>query len=172
MAKGRRSNNEGSIYKDKRGLWHGAITVGVTADGKQRRKKVSSKSFDECRRKFRQLVRDFEDGKFDQDQTTFAAAAADWLAAQQHQVRDRTYDIYAGELKYACEFLGEKELVSLTAADVRKMQRTIAEQVGPPTAKKVRDRTWSVLEMAYHDELVKSNVASMVKAVRVSKKKL
>ena len=171
MAKGRRSNNEGSIYKDKRGLWHGVITIGKTADGKQRRKKVSSKSFDECRRKFLQLICDFVEGKFDLDQTTFAAASANWLAAQQYQVRDRTYDIYAGELKYASKFLGDKELASITAADVRKMQRTIAEQVGLPTAKRVRDRTWSVLEMAYCDELVKSNVASMVKAVRVSKKK-
>ena len=39
----KRANNEGSVYKNKRGLWIAQATIGYDENGKQIRKAVSGK---------------------------------------------------------------------------------------------------------------------------------
>ena len=40
----KRANNEGSVYKNKRGLWVAQATIGYDENGKQIRKAVSGKT--------------------------------------------------------------------------------------------------------------------------------
>ena len=40
----KRANNEGSVYKNKRGLWIAQATIGYNENGKQIRKAVSGKT--------------------------------------------------------------------------------------------------------------------------------
>ena len=43
-ATSKRANNEGSVYKNKRGLWVAQATIGYDENGKQIRKAVSGKT--------------------------------------------------------------------------------------------------------------------------------
>ena len=39
----KRTNGEGTIYQDKKGLWRGELTIGYDSDGKRQKKSFSSK---------------------------------------------------------------------------------------------------------------------------------
>lgn len=47
-ATAKRSNNEGSVYQNKRGLWVAQATIGYDENGKQIRKAVSGKTRSEA----------------------------------------------------------------------------------------------------------------------------
>ena len=57
----KQGNNEGSIYKDARGLWRAAISVG-DVEGKPKRKYLSGKTRKEVHDKMVKLQRDIQQG--------------------------------------------------------------------------------------------------------------
>ncbi|HEV2067726.1 MAG TPA: hypothetical protein VGR08_12910 [Thermomicrobiales bacterium] len=60
--KRRRGHNKGSIYQTKEGTWRGALSIGWSADGTQRRKYMSGKSRAEVNRKITKLLHEQQRG--------------------------------------------------------------------------------------------------------------
>jgi hypothetical protein len=140
----------------------------VSGNGKQHRKTVSSTSQERCLQKMRALEVQVAAGAYAGAEITFADRADDWLADMKFHVKARSFKLYRGELALGSNHIGRR-LIGTTAAHIRSMQRAVAEQVGPTTAKKVRDRVSAVLEAAFSDEDVPRNVARQVKDVKVPK---
>jgi integrase len=163
-------NGRGSIFqREDNGLWVASVVLGRGANGRVKRKSVSSRSKEECLRKLRRLELEIEAGKYAGSEMRFSDRCEDWLSEMKHQVKRRTLKVYRDELAHACRVFGNKPLTDVTAASIRTMQRQLAEQIGAPTAKKVRDRVSAVLEAAFRDEEVPRNVAKHVKAVKQTK---
>ena len=62
MAERRRAKGEGSVYQRGDGLWIGALTVGYTANGRQKRKTVSAHTQKEALKNLRAAQRQADEG--------------------------------------------------------------------------------------------------------------
>lgn len=58
----RRGHNEGSIYQTKDGKWRGAVSLGWSVAGKQRRKYVTGTSRADVSRKISRILADHQRG--------------------------------------------------------------------------------------------------------------
>ena len=77
----KRSSGEGALYKDKkRGLWVAVFDNGLTADGKRKQIRVTSKSQSEAREKMARKREEIEDGGgSSHGNDTVAVWSAYWL---------------------------------------------------------------------------------------------
>ena len=92
MAK-KRGNGEGSVYQRANGLWVGAITIGLDANGKPRRKSVTGQTRAAVSKKLTAMQADHERGlPIDVKRQTLGQFLDRWLAdSVQGSVRPRTY---------------------------------------------------------------------------------
>jgi integrase len=123
----RRTPGDGSLYKRSDGLWVGAIDV-TTADGKRRRKTVSSKNRNTVLVKLRELRAQIDAG---QVATTPSTTLSRWLDNWLENVigphiRPMTYKSYEQVIRLHIKpHIGAKRLNRLTAEDIRGMERAV-----------------------------------------------
>jgi hypothetical protein len=61
-AEKRRGHGEGSTYQRKDGVWVGVATVGRTPEGKQKRKYIYDRRYDEVRKKLKAILNELDAG--------------------------------------------------------------------------------------------------------------
>jgi hypothetical protein len=113
-------------------MWVGALEV-PSADGKRRRKTVSSKDRGEALRKLRSLRKLIDAGRVPTtSSTTVGAWLAHWLdTIAGPQIRPMTYRSYEQVIRlHIVPHIGSIRLDRLTAEDIRRMHRAI--QRGTP----------------------------------------
>jgi integrase len=160
MAK-RRGNNEGSIYKDKRGFYRGAATL---PDGTRRY--VSGATREECSDKLIELQADLPKGIPTGDTDTVAGFLAWWLArleakAGSGKKSTNTVDNARWAVdKWITPALGTKRLRDLSPEDVeRLLDKMAAAGRSHRTVVRVKSYLGQALEIAQNRRKVSWNVA-------------
>ncbi|GAB3815031.1 tyrosine-type recombinase/integrase [Kribbella italica] len=121
--KGKRNvNGEGNIRQRSNGLYEGRAYV-ITTDGREVRKSVYGKSWDEVHEKLTKMQADTMSGKrVASSSQTVAEYLEYWLEEHaRHRVRDTTFASYKWLItKYLVPLFGKKKLTTLRPNDVRR----------------------------------------------------
>lgn len=119
----RRGNGEGSIFQDKENRWRGVITVGINANGSQKKKTFYGKTRKEVSDRLNQALNDFKNQKCIEDSKM---KLSDWLSHWLdtyaiHDIRQSTrvgYELYIRG--HILPLLGEVPLAKLTPARLQE----------------------------------------------------
>jgi integrase len=168
----RRQRGEGSIWQRKSdGLWMGAIDVGY-ANGRRRRKVVSSKKQSEVVRKLREARKAIDSGNL----TTSTMKTDVWLRywldeIASLKVKPRTLQDYRSKAEtYLIPQLGHHRLDKLTPVHVRALHKWMREQGLSETT--VTHTHWllvGALKAAMSEVGLNRNVAALVDAPTMAK---
>lgn len=120
MARGKRSNGEGSVYQRKDGMWIGAAYV-LTTTGHRKRVTVSATEEAECWKKLRKKIADSDAGIPVAAETwTVESYLKYWMTNVAATKRPRTVEGYGVVVRrHLVPNLGTKKLHRLSAQDVR-----------------------------------------------------
>lgn len=158
----KRAHGEGSVYRDPRGFWRGAVTM---PDG--RRRYVSAKTRAEAAIKVQDLATAARKGTAAADgQTTIAAFLADWLEGVRLRVRDSTYRSYSAATRnHLVPNLGRLRLVDLTTGHVTRMLSGMsAAGLKPSTVAGARMILRNAIESAVRQGALVRNVVTHARA--------
>ena len=150
---GKRANGEGSVYRQKNGLWAAAVTIGRNAGtGKIVRKYVYGKSQQEAKDKKEALLEQVKGGiaYFDADKLTVGEWILKWLTVYaKNRVRQNTYESYVSVVtNHIIPVLGSIRLQKLQSNNIQSMINDIAEKHCRSAA-----YTFTVLRMALKQAL-------------------
>jgi integrase len=148
------------------GRWQGRVTVGYK-DGKQVRKPVYGKTYEECRGRLITLQHDLQRGiPPADDRVTVKQYLEGWLRdAAKPSVRPRTYESYAHIVNaHIIPTLGRITLTKLTPQHVRSLMNAKAEAgLSPRTVTYIRAVLRIALSQAVLDGAVERNAAALTK---------
>ena len=172
MAK-KRGNGEGSVYQRANGLWVGAITIGLDANGKPRRKSVTGQTRAAVSKKLTAMQADHERGlPIDVKRQTLGQFLDRWLTdSVQGSVRPRTYSSYTTTVRlHITPALGRIELGKLNAQHVAALLKAkAAEGLSPRTVRYIRTVLRIALNVAVRWDLVPRNVIAAVATPKVER---
>jgi integrase len=149
-------------HKGCPGRWRGVVSLGFSADGKRRRKKVSGKTKAEVRDKLKDLHADLDAGIRTPHGYTLEKAVADWLADGLPGRTAKTIETNHDALKPLLVDLGSVRLTDLTAHDVRSALTTMAARYSTRTLQKAHNCLTRVIRHAEAHDLVRRNVSALV----------
>lgn len=145
-------------------MWIGAVDLPST-DGKRRKKTVSSKDYNTCVAKQRELRKKVAAGQVPTTgNTTIAKWLEHWLETiQRPHVRPTTYRYYESTIRlYINPHIGAKRVDRLTPEDVRGMHRAVQAD-SHRNAQKAHQVLQRALKDAEGEGLVTRNVAAAVR---------
>ena len=165
----RRGHGEGTIHRRKDGRWQGAITVGRTVDGRQKRRTVYGKTQAEVREKLDEIKRQLNAGIYTDNRITLEDYLDLWLANKALEVKPRTLEFYSFYTrKYINPKLGWAQLAKITTAQVRSFMRDVASEVSPDAANKARTVLNAALRQVVRDAVPPRNPAEVVSPFKTS----
>jgi integrase len=159
---GRRSANEGSIYRRKKdGLWVAQYLVD-TPDGKTKRKYIYGKKRKDVADKLADVQKERGEGLLlDAGTLTVAEFLADWLESEKESVRESTYIRREQVLRlHVYPNLGHLRLSKLNALHVQRLYaRKLDEGLSLGTVRLIHANLSKALQKAVTWRLVSINVA-------------
>jgi integrase len=170
----RRANwGESSIWKDARGKWHGAVSVGVTYDGRRLRKHVRAERRPDVVKRVRELEQQRDAG------TLVARGPApevgEWLAywlddVAARRVRPSTLRGYRCYVEHRIvPAIGHIRLDALRPDHLDRLYRSLANQgLAPASILQVHRVLSRALKVAVQRGRVPSNVCTLIHAPRVT----
>lgn len=173
----KRANGEGSIYRQKNGLWAASITIGRDSQtGKLIRKYVYGKTKTEAQVKKAALLEEAKGGTtyIDGDKVTVKDWLEKWLATYaKPKVRQNTYESYESVARiHVIPHLGSQNLSKLQANQIQSMINDITST----KSARVGEYAFSVLRMsirqAIREQLLKYDPTLAVSSPKKSKKEL
>jgi integrase len=169
MAK--QANGEGSIRENKaRKRWEGRVTVGLTLDGKPRRRMVTGPTKAVVRSRMAELAEASEQGITPASASqTVAQFLRLWLDDLAGTVSPATETQYRDVARlYVVPHLGRKHVRTLTPRDVAKMLRDLeAEGRSPNTRRLARSVLRRALRWGEQEGALTRNVAALANGVKV-----
>ncbi len=157
---GRRSANEGSIYKRKKdGLWCAQYTVD-TADGGTKRKYVYGKKKKDVAEKLAQAAKDKADGLLDAGNLTVAGFLDSWMESEKESVRESTHARRETIIRlHVRPYIGSVRLDKLNAMHVQRLYaRKLGEGLSPGTVRLIHANLSKAMQKAVRWRLVGVNV--------------
>lgn len=180
MAKqaGRRTHGDGSLYQRADGMWVASLDLGYDENGKRRRWVGKSRDRGIAMQKLRDARREVDTtGTVGGKSMTMNQWLDQWLAEiVRPHVKPKTYVDYERNTRLHIKpLIGREKVYSLTPADVRRMEQTLATKKTPATARSAH-RTLSIaLSDAVREGHAMRNVAQLVtppKVMRVEREAL
>lgn len=165
MAK--RGNGEGSIYKQKDGLWAASMSID-TPEGRKR-KYFYGKTRKEVQEKLATALHERQQGTLITAPTqTVEQYLAQWLIAHKPGVRVRTYERYEGFVRlHVVPVIGRIQLQKLSAQHIQGLYaRKLDEGLSPTTVNTLHMMLHKALDDAMRWGLVARNVCDLVSAPR------
>jgi len=123
-----RGKGEGTVFKDKRGLWTVAVEL-PPINGERRRKVIRRKNKRDALAALAQLKADLAArGDLPTHDQTVEQWFTYWLTMAQRQVRPNTYTGYAAVVKHIVAAIGPTKLSKVTATHVRRVHAHMEQQ--------------------------------------------
>lgn len=168
----RRTKGDGGLFQRADGMWIGRIELPPDADGKRRRKQVSSKDFAAASVELRKLRNAVDEGRIAYTaNTTVGKWLETWITDihPRRQVRPTTLDDYDAIIRnHIKPAIGAKRLDKLAPKDVRAMHNKIGPRRTAVVAHVVLQKA---LDDAIREQLITKNVAKLVDKPRYKKQK-
>jgi len=163
-----RAKGEGGIFQRPDGMWVGSVEAGYDANGKRRQKRVYSKDYRKLVDKLNEVKSEQADG-LNLDRTVTVTKWLDYWLPQIHRerIRPTTYDDYRCTVNNIKRTIGNKRLIDLTPADVRRMHTHIGR--GQRRAQKAHVVLHKALKDALAEGLLRRNVVDAVDPPEVRK---
>lgn len=118
----KRGHGEGSVYRSKDGLWHGALSRGLDPrSGKRRRIHVRGSTRREVMAKLDRIRYDISNGVQHGRPVTVAQWVDAWLTIAERTLKPKTVAGYQTNAKYIKERLGGVKLPSLTTEQIESL---------------------------------------------------
>jgi integrase len=159
---GRRSANEGSIYKRKKdGLWVAQYLVD-TPEGKTKRKYIYGKKRKDVADKLAEVQKERSEGLLlDVGNLTVAEFLANWLESEKESVRDSTHNRREEIIRlHVNPHIGSTKLTKLNALHIQRLYaRKVDEGLSPGTVRLIHANLSKALQKAVKWRLVSVNVA-------------
>lgn len=165
-----RAKGEGTIFQRKEdGMWVGAIDLPPDENGKRRRRRVYAKDQRTLVAKLDELKAETAEGLRLNRTITVTEWLDYWLPhVHRERIRPTTYEDYEYTVNNIARAIGNKRLVDLTPADVRRMHVQIGK--GERRTQKAHVILRRALKDAVAEGLVRRNVADTVDGPQVRKK--
>ena len=172
----RRTNGEGTIYRNKsRNRFEGQVSVGMSADGKSVRRKVTGRTRAEIAKKMTEVRDRCSQGPGLPSDVTVGDWLGYWLTSvlPSANIASSTRESYEGLCAwYLIPRLGRIRLVKLTPADVRAMLNSMnADGYASNTQRLARAALRRALRVAEAEGYVPRNVAELTDGVKLNPKK-
>ena len=172
----KRSNGEGTIYKNKtRNRFEGQVSVGLSAGGKSVRRKVTGRTRAEVAKKMSEVRERCSHGPGLPSDVTVGDWLSYWLFSvlPSANIATATRESYEGLCAwYLVPRLGRTRLVKLTPADVRSMLVAMGvDGYSPNTQRLARATLRRALRVAEAEGYVSRNVASLTDGVKLNSEK-
>lgn len=166
MSNRKRSNGQGTVYRQKDGRWAAELYVNQS-DGRRVRRRVYGKTRREAEDKMMELRQKSDTGvPIPSAQLTLEKFLAEWLEQiVGPRVRPNTLSHYAFHADmYLVPDLGNRQLGKLTAREVRLYLDSLGRAGrGVRTIRYVHATLRAALEDAVREELIEKNVAKLVR---------
>ena len=176
MAKKRRGNGEGSIYKRKDGRWTGLIGIGHDSNGKRKRRYLYGKTRSEVQNRLTRLQNQKLDGTItDETRLTVAQYLDRWLKTSvKKSVRPSTHLCYKNTIdNHIKRHIGGVKLAKLTPMHVQTMYTDMSEKGKSPRTQELAHRVLKrALKQAQKWDLISRNVCDAVDTPRVEPKEI
>ena len=172
----KRSNGEGTIYKNKtRNRFEGQVTVGIKSDGKTIRRKVTGRTRAEVAKKMSEVRERCSHGPGLPSDVTVGNWLGYWVSSvlPSANIATATRESYETLCaRYLLPRLGRVRLVKLTPADVRAMLNSMsADGYASNTQRLARAALRRALRVAEAEGYVPRNVAELTDGVKLNPKK-
>lgn len=164
---GKRGNGEGSIYKQRDGLWAASISVD-TPQGRKR-KYFYGKTRKEVQEKLASALHERQQGTIiTTPNQTVGQFLTDWLTVHKPTVRARTYERYEGFVRlHVIPTIGRVQLQKLSAQHIQSLYaRKLEEKLSPTTVNTLHMMLHRALKDAVRWGLVARNVCDLVSPPR------
>lgn len=175
---GRRDKGDGSVYRrGSDGLWMAELQLPDGADGKRRRKYLSSKTEEGVKEKLRQERRKLaKAGNLPTSSPTVAQWVDLWLKEKKKNLKPGSYVQYEGKLlRHVVPSIGKIKLGRLTADHIRKVHTYITDEKNLSTTEALITHRYfaKCLTDAVREKRIGENVATQLDAPRkaISKRK-
>lgn len=160
----RRPKDEGSVYKDKHGVWWAQLDMGRDENGKRKRPKRSADTRTEARRKLGELKAELHrTGIVGRQDITVEQVLRDLLAHPPAEWRSHiTIRVRTGHAEVIIRMIGAKRLAKLTVRDVETMLgKLAADGYSSSYLEQVRSVLAKAIWRAERDDLTGRNVAKL-----------
>lgn len=165
--KRKRSNGEGSIWKDGRGHWRGQIMDGYTDEGKKNVISFSAPTRAEVQDLIREYLNNKDAHVHVNKKMDLSSWADRWYENYETQVQASTYDGYRYTLKIIKKRLGGLILCDVLPLSIdRFLDSLVADGYGLSQIRKCRTMLIQIFDAAGRNGLVASNPARNAKIIR------
>jgi integrase len=167
----KRGNGEGSIYVRDDGRWYGAITLGITVEGRPKRKTVSGKTRTEVVKKLGLLQRQRDDGLPIPDTALTVKVLLDrWF----EDILKRTVTLSTSSnyrsiaVHHLIPNLGSRRLNDLTVAELDRLwAKKLEEGMSTSSVRRMRYVLSQAISQGIRWGVVNRNVAQLSRAPRI-----
>ncbi len=165
-------DHEGAECRDSKyhrhcpGRWRGVVSLGIGADGKRIRKKVSGRNKTDVRAKLAELHNDLDEGVVPEAGYTVAKAIRDWLEDGLPGRSAKTVGTYTEVLDPLTAIIGKIPLRELTAANVRSALTALGTSRTTRTLVITHATLTRAIRHAEANDKVRRNVATMIDTPR------
>lgn len=164
-----RAKGEGSVSQRKDGMWVGSIEAQPGPDGKRKRRYVYAKDQRSLIAKLDELKNEATEGLRLDRTITLTEWLEYWLPeVHRERIRPTTYEDYQYTVNNIARAIGNRRLLELTPADVRRMHVLVGK--GERKAQKAHVILRRALKDAVAEGLIKRNVADAVDGPPVRKR--
>lgn len=163
MAKSRRDNGSGSIYRRDDSTWVGKIQIGLS-NGKPKYKYVSGKSEAAVKKKLKEIERSTT--HIDKSVVSVGTYITGWMKSFKYgTLKPSSYDRLEKTVRnQVIPFIGSIQIQQLTAEDVQKLLSDLRHSgKSYSTVKKTYDCLNAVLAYAVENEDIRKNPMTLVK---------
>jgi integrase len=171
MAKKRRGNGEGTIYKRKDGRYEARFTVHTTSGPKRRA--IYGKTRAEVAEKLTKAMADRDEGiSFNAGKLTLGEYLRVWLEdSVKDSVKPATYEGYARMVRnHIAPAFGSLKLKNLTPPHLRRLYKEKLDSgLGTRSVQYIHTTLHKALKQATDDGLIPRNVADSVKAPQLKR---
>lgn len=162
----RRTQGDGTLFKNARGYWVGGVELPPGRDGQRRVRRVVRKDRNAAIEALRTLRRDVESGALATSGSTTVSAWLDYWSTKilpNKDLKASTLYSYRSAIKlYLKPHLGRKRLAKLTPADIRRAYEAIESGSGGRSAQKADQTLRLAVKAAMREGIVNANVMDRV----------